>query len=108
MIKSKFIQSQILFTLTNNKRWMTANEIISWGSINYLMDKKNNSQRKAKSHPVFRILTAMTRENDPHNVYTNTLTRRVRTSGPEMGMYEYTLNTPGSKIARLWEAIKNC
>ena len=98
---------QVMRTLMNNNRWMTANEIISWGSINCVMDPKTDHRRKAKSHPVFRILTAMTRENDPHNVYTGNLMRRVRKSGPEMGMYEYALRSPGGKLLRMWEAIKN-
>lgn len=79
------IKSATIKALSENGKWMTANEIINWAHANGYMESKN-APRQAMSHPIYRTLTSMMRSEEDL-VYG--LERRVRENGLEKGSYEY-------------------
>lgn len=100
------MRTKVLLTLHCNHKWMTGNEIISWASAANLMEKKHIKSRRGNSHPVYRILSAMS-NNDNHNIYTPIMKRRVRQYGPEEGNYEYAITGMANTIRRFVFAIKS-
>lgn len=105
MNKSELMKAKVLLALHYNHKWMTGNEIISWASAANLMEKKHVKSRRGNSHPVYRILSAMSNE-DNHNIYTPIMKRRVREFGPEAGCYEYAITGVTNTIRRFMFAIK--
>ena len=107
MKRSEIIRKGVMTTLQDNNMWMTANEIISYADYEEMNEMaKHDSSRRANSHPVFRVLTSMVRE-DEHHIYTPEVQRRVRLMGSEIGCYEYSLKGVNNSIKRMMTAIKN-
>ena len=90
------IKDAVVSTLSENGKWMTANEIISYANSKGWLESKT-APRQAMSHPVYRVLTAMMRKDESK---VHGLERRVRESGDEVGHFEYAYKGlyDGSKI----------
>lgn len=82
MTTQRYMDTVVSALENNGNNWMTAQQMICWGSTNGLCEKLN-SPRKSPSHPLWKILSMMSEDYE-----------RIERRKNKNGLFEYKLRKP--------------